>query len=91
MSSETNDSELQVLIYNDDQTPMEFVVDLLQKFFSMSRPDAIATMLEVHRQGIAVCGLYGRDEALSLVKDVSAHAKERGHPLRVETREQQQR
>jgi ATP-dependent Clp protease adapter protein ClpS len=74
-------AELQVLIYNDDYTPMEFVVQALQKFFSMSSEDAKETMLEVHRQGAAVCGLYEREAALDLVKRVAAHAREHGHPL----------
>ena len=60
-----------VVLYNDDYTPMEFVVGILQKFFSMTRDDATEAMLEVHRKG-GVCGLYARDEAVELMKTVLA-------------------
>jgi len=74
-------ADLQVILYNDNFTPMQFVVDVLQKFFAMSPDDAKETMLEVHRQGAAVCGLYERSAALDLVKRVLEYAREHGHPL----------
>jgi ATP-dependent Clp protease ATP-binding subunit ClpA len=74
-------ADLQVVLYNDDYTPMQFVVDVLQKFFSMSRDDATETMLEVHREGVAVCGLYDRGAAQELMKNVLEYAREHGHPL----------
>jgi ATP-dependent Clp protease ATP-binding subunit ClpA len=74
-------AELQVVLRNDDFTPMEFVVQVLEKFFGMSREDATETMLEVHRQGAAVCGLYDRDAAQELVKGVLEHSRQHGHPL----------
>jgi ATP-dependent Clp protease adapter protein ClpS len=74
-------AELQVVLYNDDYTPMEFVVGILEKFFSMTRDDATEAMLEVHRKGIAVCGLYARDEAVELMKNVLDYARQHGHPL----------
>ena len=52
-----------VMLLNDDFTPMEFVVVVLQKFFSMSRERATQVMLKVHREGIGVCGVYPRDMA----------------------------
>ena len=52
-----------VMLLNDDYTPMEFVVLVLQKFFSMTRERATQVMLKVHREGIGVCGVYPRDVA----------------------------
>jgi ATP-dependent Clp protease adapter protein ClpS len=74
-------AELQVVLYNDDYTPMEFVVSILEKFFSMTRDDATEAMLEVHRKGVALCGLYSRDEAVKLMKNVLDYARQHGHPL----------
>ena len=74
-------ADLQVVLYNDNFTPMQFVVDVLQKFFAMSPDDAKEAMLEVHRQGVAVCGLYERSVALDLVKRVLEYARQHGHPL----------
>lgn len=70
-----------VLLLNDDYTPMEFVVEVLQKFFAMNREKATRVMLQVHREGVGVCGLYPRDIALSKVAQVSAYAREHQHPL----------
>lgn len=75
-------NDLQVVLYNDDETPMQFVVDLLQKFFAMSKDDAVETMLEIHREGAAMCGLYARDEALVLIEQVLTYSRERGQQLR---------
>jgi ATP-dependent Clp protease adapter protein ClpS len=75
-------SDVQVVIYNDDFTPMAFVVAVLEQFFEMSAEDAKETMLEVHREGVAVCGLYSRQEGDQLVAQVAAHARAHGHPLR---------
>ena len=73
--------DLQVVLYNDDYTPMEFVVETLQQIFSMSVEEAKETMLEVHRVGAATCGVYERCAALELMKAVLAHARKHGHPL----------
>jgi ATP-dependent Clp protease adapter protein ClpS len=75
-------SDLQVVLYNDDETPMQFVVDVLQKFFAMSKDDAVEVMLEVHREGVAMCGLYARNEAIALIEQVLAYSRRHGHPLR---------
>jgi ATP-dependent Clp protease adaptor protein ClpS len=52
-----------VLLLNDDYTPMDFVVAVLQKFFALSREKATQIMLKVHREGIGVCGIYPKDVA----------------------------
>jgi ATP-dependent Clp protease adaptor protein ClpS len=52
-----------VMLLNDDYTPMEFVVVVLQKFFGMTREQATQVMLKVHREGMGVCGVYPRDVA----------------------------
>ncbi len=71
----------QVLILNDDYTPMEFVVAVLQKFFSMDREKATAVMLKVHREGRGVCGVFPHDVAATKVDLVSGFAREHQHPL----------
>jgi len=70
-----------VLLLNDDYTPMDFVVVVLQKFFSLSREQATRIMLKVHREGVGVCGVYPKDIAVSKVEQVSAYAREHQHPL----------
>ena len=74
-------AELQVVIYNDDFTTMEFVIDVLQKFFAMNREEAADAMMEIHQQGKAVCGLYSRQDAQGLVAEVTDYAERHGHPL----------
>ena len=70
-----------VMLLNDDYTPMEFVVLVLQKFFSMTRERATQVMLKVHREGIGVCGVYPRDVATTKVQQVAAYARKHQHPL----------
>ena len=70
-----------VLLLNDDYTPMEFVVLVLQKFFGMSRERATQVMLKVHREGMGVCGVYPHDVASTKVQQVSAYAHKHQHPL----------
>jgi ATP-dependent Clp protease adaptor protein ClpS len=70
-----------VMLLNDDYTPMEFVVVVLQKFFSMSREKATQVMLKVHREGIGVCGVYPHDIASTKVQQVAAYARRHQHPL----------
>jgi ATP-dependent Clp protease adaptor protein ClpS len=71
-----------VLLLNDDYTPMDFVVVVLQKFFSISREKATQIMLKVHREGAGVCGVYPRDVAATKVEQVVAFARQHQHPLR---------
>ncbi|MEO6270787.1 MAG: ATP-dependent Clp protease adapter ClpS [Lautropia sp.] len=71
----------QVLLLNDDFTPMEFVVIVLQKFFGMGREKATQVMLAVHREGRGVCGLYPRDIASTKVEQVCSFSRQHQHPL----------
>jgi ATP-dependent Clp protease adaptor protein ClpS len=70
-----------VMLLNDDFTPMEFVVLVLQKFFSMTRERATQVMLKVHREGVGVCGVFPRDVAATKVQQVAAYARKHQHPL----------
>ena len=66
---------------NDDYTPMEFVVEVLERFFSMSREKATQIMLHVHTRGKGVCGIYTRDVAETKVAQVNEYARTHQHPL----------
>ena len=70
-----------VLLLNDDFTPMDFVVVVLQRLFGMSREQATLVMLKVHRDGKGVCGVYPYDLAATKVAQVSAFARQNQHPL----------
>ena len=70
-----------VMILNDDYTPMDFVVIVLQKFFSLNREKATQIMLKVHREGMGVCGVYPKDVAATKVDQVRSYAKQHQHPL----------
>jgi len=70
-----------VVLLNDDYTPMDFVVVVLEKFFGMGREQATVVMLQVHRSGKGVCGVYPRDVAATKVEQVSAFAQHHQHPL----------
>ena len=73
-----------VVLFNDDYTTMDFVIEVLQTFFLMNRERATQVMLKVHQEGSAVCGIYPKDIAETKVTQVSAFAKQHGHPLRCE-------
>jgi len=70
-----------VILLNDDYTPMEFVVLVLQTFFGMPREKATQVMLKVHREGMGVCGVYPRDIATTKVEQVGSYARKHQHPL----------
>lgn len=70
-----------VMLLNDDYTPMEFVVLVLQKFFTLSRESATQVMLKVHREGRGICGVYPKDIAKTKVEQVLAFAQKHQHPL----------
>ena len=70
-----------VMLLNDDYTPMEFVVVVLQTFFSLSREQATQVMLKVHREGMGVCGVYPKDVASTKVEQVGSFARQHQHPL----------
>jgi len=71
----------QVVMLNDDFTPMEFVVAVLQRFFSKDREEATQIMLKIHLQGKGICGIYTRDVANTKVEQVLEAAHRAGHPL----------
>ena len=70
-----------ILINNDDYTPMEFVVHVLENFFSMDRAQATRIMLDVHNKGKGSCGLFTRDTAETKTLQVNNYSKEHNHPL----------
>jgi ATP-dependent Clp protease adaptor protein ClpS len=74
-------SMYKVMLLNDDYTPMDFVVEILEVFFSMGREQATQVMLTVHVHGKAVCGIYTRDIAETKSAQVNQYAKEHQHPL----------
>ncbi len=76
-----------VILLNDDFTTMEFVIEVLKTFFLMNQERATQVMLQIHNEGSAVCGVYPKDIAETKVSQVSAFAKEHGHPLRCHTEE----
>lgn len=70
-----------VLLLNDDYTPMEFVVHVLERVFDKDRETATRIMLEVHHKGILACGIYPYDAAVAKVREVLDFAREHQHPL----------
>ena len=70
-----------VLLLNDDYTPMEFVVAVLEKFFRMDRDNATRIMLQVHQTGMGVCGVFSREIAETKVQQVTEYSLENEHPL----------
>jgi ATP-dependent Clp protease adaptor protein ClpS len=71
----------QVVLLNDDYTPMEFVVDVLEKFFALNRTTATRIMLEVHTKGKGVCGVFTYEIAETKVAQVTTYARDQQHPL----------
>lgn len=70
-----------VVMLNDDYTPMEFVVVVIQEFFNKDRETATQIMLKIHLDGRGVCGVYSKDVAATKVNQVSEAARQAGHPL----------
>ncbi|MCE8019542.1 ATP-dependent Clp protease adapter ClpS [Halomonas sp. MCCC 1A11036] len=70
-----------VILHNDDYTPMEFVVEVLQSFFHMDSETAVQVMLTVHTRGKATCGIFTRDIAETKSHQVNQYARECQHPL----------
>ena len=70
-----------VLLLNDDYTPMDFVVEVLKKFFAMTNDMAVMVMWEVHTKGYGICGVFTRDIAETKVAMVIDYAREHEHPL----------
>lgn len=71
----------QVVLHNDEFTPMEFVMKMLEKIFFMTRVRAAEVMLEAHQQGIAACGAYTKEVAESRLEEVEKLARANGYPL----------
>ena len=71
----------QVVMLNDDFTPMEFVVVVIQEFFNKDRETATQIMLKIHLDGKGVCGVYTKDVAHTKVEQVLDAARQNGHPL----------
>ena len=74
-------SMYQVVLLNDDFTPMEFVVFVIQEFFNKDRETATQIMLKIHLEGKGICGVFPRDIANTKVEQVAAQSREAGHPL----------
>jgi len=74
-------SQYKVLMLNDDYTPMEFVVHVLEKYFNKGREDATRIMLQVHQKGVGVCGVYTYEVAETKVTQVIDFSRQHGHPL----------
>src|ERR1700750_2434694 len=74
-------SMYKVLMLNDDYTPMEFVVHVLERFFSKNRQEATRIMLHVHQRGVGVCGVYTYEVAETKVTQVMDLARQNQHPL----------
>ena len=73
-----------VLMMNDDYTPMEFVIEVLEKFFQKNREEATQIMLHVHQRGVGVCGIYAYDLAETKATQVKNYARKYEHPLQVQ-------
>ncbi|MEL6237795.1 MAG: ATP-dependent Clp protease adapter ClpS [Pseudomonadota bacterium] len=74
-------SQYKVLMLNDDYTPMEFVVMVLKRFFSMDLEQATRVMLHVHQKGVGVCGIFPYEVAETKVNQVMDFARQNQHPL----------
>jgi ATP-dependent Clp protease adaptor protein ClpS len=70
-----------VILLNDDFTPMDFVIEILMYFFAMSQEKATRVMLQIHTQGVGVCGTYSKDVAETKVYLVNEYSREHQHPL----------
>ena len=73
-----------VLILNDDYTPMEFVIEVLEKFFGKRQDEATQIMLHVHQKGIGVCGIYTYEIAETKAVQVTNYARKYEHPLQMQ-------
>ena len=73
----------QVIMHNDDFTPMDFVVEILQSIFHKDEIEAVHLMMKVHESGSAAVGSYPRDIAATKVQNATARAREEGYPFRM--------
>lgn len=70
-----------VMLLNDDFTPMDFVINVLERFFHKDRERATQIMLQVHRDGVGIAGVFTRDVAATKVEQVLSYARQHQHPL----------
>jgi ATP-dependent Clp protease adaptor protein ClpS len=75
------ESHYRVLLLNDDQTPMEFVVQVMKRFFEKDHEEAVRSMLYIHHHGIGACGVYPYEVAKNKTTEVMDFAREHQHPL----------
>ena len=73
--------QYRVVLLNDDYTPMDFVVEILQRFFAKTRADATQIMVQVHMRGKGVCGVFTREIAEMKVEQVNEYSRRYQHPL----------
>lgn len=78
----------QVVMYNDDFTPFEFVIVMLMKFFNMNMDEATSVMMQVHTKGKGICGVFPKDIADTKVLEVMKWARHEQHPLKLEVEAQ---
>jgi ATP-dependent Clp protease adaptor protein ClpS len=76
------DKSTRVLLVNDDETTMEFVVEVLESIFGKTRDEALKLMLAIHRDGSGECGIYAPEDASKIVERVAEVARRNGYPLR---------
>jgi ATP-dependent Clp protease adaptor protein ClpS len=74
-------SMYKVILLNDDYTPMDFVVEVLESFFRMTQEQAARVMMSVHNKGVGVCGIFTRDIAETKVVQVNEYSQNNQHPL----------
>ena len=77
-------SMYKVLMLNDDYTPMEFVIEVLEKYFGKKQDEATQIMLHVHQKGIGVCGIYSYEVAETKAVQVTNYARKYEHPLQLQ-------
>ena len=82
MTDDDRSATIRVLLLNDDETTMEFVVGVLEDIFGKTRDEATRLMLEIHNNGRGECGVYSPEEAGQLVERVTELARQNGFPLR---------
>ena len=70
-----------VVLMNDDYTPMDFVIEVLQQYFALNLDRATQVMLQVHHEGKGIAGIYPRDIAETKANQVNNYARSQGHPL----------
>ena len=77
----------QVILFNDDWTTMDFVIDVLMRIFEKNNDEAVEVMLKIHKEGSGICGVYPYDIAELKARITLDLAKQNGYPLRIETKQ----